>query len=306
MFRSFNEIERYIKEKEIVRRVVLVCAHDQDALSAVVRARKAGVIKPTLIGRETEILTLLSSMEETAVDYQIIHNDDETESAQLAVTMVREGKADIPMKGLMQTSTFMRAILDKETGLLPEGALLSQSTVLEHREKNRLMVISDCAVNIAPDLEAKIKITNNAIRLAQILGCEQPKVAAIAPVEVVNPKIPSTVDAKALADAAPGQIAYGVVDGPLGLDNAVSAEAAKHKGISGPVAGVADVLIMPNLDAGNVFTKTLTYFAGLLSAGTLNGTSSPVIMTSRTDTPENKFYSILVAILQSLEGLPCQ
>lgn len=301
MFASFQDIEEYIQSNKIVKKIALGGAHDDDALRAVVNAHKKGVIDAVLIGHTDKIKQLLSEMGEEQEGYEIVEASDEQECAALACSYVKEGKADIPMKGLMQTATFMRAVLNKQSGFLPEGALLSQCTVLEHQEEHRLMVISDCAVNIAPDYADKVKILKNAITLARQLGCKQPRAAVIAPVEVINPAISATIEAAMLSKASQrGQIKGCIVDGPLALDNAVSEAAAKHKGIESPVAGKADILLMPDLTTGNVFTKSLTYFAKLPSAGTLNGTSGPVVMTSRTDTPENKYHSILTAVLQTL------
>ncbi len=300
MFASFQEIESYIKNNGTRKRIALAGAHDDDALAAVVNAYRKGVITAILIGHEDKIRELLADLGEKAEDYEIIHTEGEQECARLAFEMVKKGKVDIPMKGLMLTSTFMRAILHKEGGFVPEGALLSQATVLEYTKENRLIVISDCAVNIAPDYAQKVKILNNAVLLAGKLGAETSKAAAIAPVEVVNPAIQATIDAAMLSKAAErGQIKNCIVDGPLALDNAVSKEAARHKGIESEIAGAADILLMPDLNTGNVFTKSLVYFTDMPSAGTLNGTTSPVIMTSRTDTPENKYHSILTAILQA-------
>lgn len=300
MFKNFEEIEERILERNLAKRVVLAGAHDEDALSAVVHAKRKGVIRPILIGDVDKIQALLQNMGENKRDYRIIRGETEQECARLACEMVHQKEADIPMKGLMQTSTFMRAILNKQVGFLKEGDLLSQATVLEWPETNRLLIITDCAVNITPEYKDKIKILNNAVYLANKLGKDNPKVAVIAPVEVINPSIPATIEAAMLSKAAQrGQIKGCIVDGPLGLDNAISMEAAIHKGIKSEVAGAADILIMPELATGNVFTKSLVYFAKLPSAGTLNGTTSPVVMTSRTDTPENKYYSILTAILQS-------
>ena len=223
------------------------------------------------------------------------------ENARRAVAMVHEGKADMPMKGLLQTSAYMHAVLDKHMGLLPQGGLLSQSTLVEWTKEGRMFQITDCAINIAPDVQQKKKIVENAVRFAHRLGCECPKVAVVSAVEVVNPKIPSTVEAAALKQAClNGELPGCIVGGPLGLDNAVSLQAARHKGVTDPAAGSADILVMPELCAGNIFTKSITFFAGLRSAGVLLGTTTPVIATSRTDTPENKYHGILMSLLNAL------
>ncbi|WP_138308435.1 phosphate acyltransferase [Clostridium sp. 1001271st1 H5] len=300
MFHNFQEMEDYIRSRTIRKRLVLANAHDDDVLEAVVTARRKGVIEPILIGLEDRIRELLAGMGEKAEDYHIIPCGDEREAARMACRMVKDKEADIPMKGLMQTASFMRAILDKEAyGFVPEGGQLSQATVMEYQ--GRLMIATDCAVNVAPDYSEKVKIINNAVKLAGKLGIQCPKVAVITPVEVVNPKMQSTIDAAMLSMAARrGQIKNCLVDGPLALDNALSADAARHKGITSQVAGQPDILLMPDLCAGNIFTKSLTYFAHMVSSGTLNGTTVPVVMTSRTDTPEDKYDSILTAIVQGL------
>lgn len=299
MYHSFAEVENFILSSGEKKRIALACAHDDDALSAVVNGKRKGVAQGILIGREGEIRCLLEKMGEKAEDYTIIDSQDEQESARIAFQMVKDSQADIPMKGLMQTATFMRAVLNKEMGFVPPKGLLSQATVVEYTSQGRLLIISDCAVNIVPTYEEKVKIIQNSAVLAHALGCPTPKVAVVSAVETVNPAIPSTVDAAMLSAAfRRGQIkGCGAVDGPFGLDNAVDAAAAAHKKITSDVAGVAEILIMPDLCTGNVFTKSLTYFAKLPSAGTLLGTTSPVIMTSRSDTPDNKYASILMAIL---------
>lgn len=300
MYHSFQEMEDDIRARQIKKRLVLANAHDDDVLSAVVTAYKKEVIEAILIGPADSIKELLAGLGERPEDYTIIHCTDEREAGRMACQMVKDGQADIPMKGLMQTANFMRAILDKEAyGFVPEGSQLSQATVMEY--EGRLMIATDCAVNVAPEYAEKVKLINNAVKLAKKLGIDCPKVAVVTPVEVVNPKMQSTIDAAMLSKAAErGQIKGCIVDGPLALDNALSAEAAKHKGIVSDVAGHADILLMPDLCAGNIFTKSLHYFAHMVSSGTLNGTTVPVVMTSRTDTPEDKYYSILTAIIQGL------
>ncbi len=295
-FTSFAEIEDYIRSHHLIKRVALACAHDEDALKAVVHARNKGIIEPILIGKEPEIRALLSGWGEDAAAWRVIPLDDDREAVDLAVRMCREGEADLPMKGLMHTATFMKGILSKETGLIRPGQLLSQATVLEVPEMQKLMVISDCAVNIAPDVEQKIQIIHNAVALARSLGVEEPKIALLSALEVVNPKIPSTVDAAEIVERLKDRYCIG---GPFALDNAVSEAAARHKGIDHPAAGHADILIVPDLWSGNIFTKGLTFFGHMASAGLLNGLTRAVIMTSRTDTPENKYYSILCCVVQS-------
>ena len=296
MFRSFAGIEETIRGKQEKKRLVLASAHDREALTAVLMAADRETVAPILLGDGARIRAILRDMGRAEDRWPVIETEDEAASARMAMEMVAAGEADVPMKGLMQTATFMKALLNKEFGFVPEGALINQATVLEWPEQDRMMVVGDCAINIAPDLEGKAKILRNMIALSRCLGIEKPKAAVISALEVVKDKIPSTVDAAALSAMDWGGCQ---VYGPLALDNAVSREAARHKGIDHPVAGQADILLMPDLCAGNVFTKSLTFFAHLKSAGAVCGTKIPVVMTSRTDTPENKFFSILVAILQT-------
>lgn len=300
-FCTFKDIEDYVLKQGICKKVVLMNAHDSHSLPAVADAKRKGVITAALIGNGERIAEMLKGLGEPVADYEIIHNTDDAECARQAIAMVKEGRADYPMKGLMQTADFMRAILDKENGLLPPGNLLSQATIVEHPADHKMFLVTDCAINIAPDYDQKVKIVENAVSLAHKLGYEKPKVAAVSALEIPNPKIPSTMDARALQEAnEQGQITGCIIGGPLALDNAVSAEAARHKGVRGPVAGDADILLMPDLAAGNIFTKSLTFYANMTSAGTLLGTSTPVIAASRTDTPQNKYYAILIALLHSL------
>lgn len=299
MLKNFAEIEQAILADGVKKKVALAGAHDHDALSSVVNARKQGVLDAVLVGRTEEINALLAEMGENTADYQLIAEEDEANMAATVCRLVVEGKADIPMKGIIQTSTFMRALLNKEYGFIPAKALVSQATVFEF--DGQLRLLTDCAVNIAPIYEEKEQIVKNAVALARTLGYDVPRVACLAPVETVNPAIQATIDAAMLSKAADrGQIKNCVIDGPLGLDNAISAKAAEHKGIKSPVAGRPDILLVPDLNAGNMLTKALTYFAGIKTAGAIVGPTVPVIMTSRTDSPQDKYHSILTAIYQVL------
>lgn len=297
-FNTFDELEQYILENKIVKRVALCGAHDESALSALVRAKQKGVVVGILIGNEQEIVRILKEMGEDPSAYTIVNETDELEAAKLAVAYTKEGKADIPMKGLMQTSSYMRAILNKETGILPTGKLLSECTVFEYPNAGRMMFVTDCAVNIMPTQEEKIKIIENAAELARKFGIEQVKVAAMSALEKVNPKIPSTVEAAELAKLTWSEGT--IVEGPFALDNAVDMDAARHKGIESAVAGRADVLAMPDLCSANLLHKGLHFFAHVKTAGALCGTEYPVILTSRTDSLHTKYNSILTAVLQAM------
>lgn len=298
MYRSFRQIEEVVLQRSSKKTVALAGSQDDDVLSAVVGARRKNMIEAILIGDKKKTETLLKQMGEETGDYTFVSCEGERETARMACQLVKEGKADFPMKGLIQTSSFMKAVLDKESfAFIPEKGILSQATLLEF--EGRMMIITDCAVNISPDYTTKIKILDNAVGLAKKIGIERSKAAVLAPVEVVNPNMQSTIDAAMLSIASRrGQIKDCIVDGPLAMDNALSKEAALHKGIESDVAGEADIFLMPDLCTGNVLTKALVHFTkGIPSAGLLLGTTIPVVMTSRTDTPENKYYAILASIL---------
>ena len=286
-----------IREK---KRIALANAHDEPALSAVVNAHRRGVVDGTLLGKKDEILALLREMNEDPAEYEIVDFDGpELDAAKAAVQLVREGKADIPMKGILQTSSFAKAILNRETGLIPASGrrLVSQCGIFEY--EGRFMMITDAAINIAPDVDTQIGIVENALPVANALGVELPKVAVLSAVENVTEKMPSTVSA---AEIAKRGIPGCVVSGPLALDGAISMESVKHKGIHDPVAGQADILLVPFIEIGNVLYKSITYIAGKTMASTICGASCPVIITSRADTPDSKYYSILLAVLRCLKA----
>lgn len=295
MFRNFTEIENYVLSNKIKKVVALANAQDEYALSALVYAHKKGIVDAVLIGDVPKIKELLIKFGENPSDYEYISSDDEKKSAELAVSLVKEKQADIPMKGLMMTSSFMRAILDKEKGLIEEDHLLSQASVIENKNENRFMVFTDCAVNISPDVNAKIKITQNAIRIMKKLGVDIPKIAVLSALEKVNPKILSTVEASEVAQSEEFINKYPII-GPVAMDIALSKKAAEHKGIYNEVCGQADIFVMPDLDSGNICTKSLVFLSHIEIAGVLIGTKTPVIMTSRTDSVRDKYLSILLAV----------
>ena len=300
MFTTFKEIESYVLSQNMKKRIALANAHDEPALSAVVNAKRRGVVEGTLIGKKAEIIQMLHNMGESETDYEIIDFDgEELESAKIAIKLVKEGKADIPMKGILQTSSFAKAILNRETGLIPASGrrLVSQCGIFEY--EGRFMMITDAAINIAPDVDTQIGIAENALPVANALGVELPKVAVLSAVENVTEKMPSTVSA---AEIAKRGIPGCVVSGPLALDGAISMESVKHKGIHDPVAGQADILLVPFIEIGNVLYKSITYIAGKTMASTICGASCPVIITSRADTPDSKYYSILLAVLRCLKA----
>lgn len=275
-----------------MRTLAVAAAHDEPVLLAVEAARKAGLAKAILVGNEAQLLALAAQHAIPISEYTVIHEEDAAAACRTAVRLVREGKADVLMKGLVDTSVILKAVLDKENGLR-DAAVLSHVAVFDVPNFDRLLYVTDAAMNIAPDAEAKKHIISNAVKVAHALGNPEPVVAALCAVEKVNPKMPATLDAQALAQAnLPGCR----VIGPLALDNAISAEAAHHKGITDPDAGHADILLVPYIEAGNILYKALTYLAGARNAGIIVGAKAPIVLTSRADSDEAKFLSIALAL----------
>ncbi len=277
------------------RTIAVACPHDDDVLMSLYKASQAGVVRPLLVGRRAQIETLVDRLGLSGFQPEIVECRDDAGAVELAVRKVRSGEAQMLMKGLVSTGTFLKGVLNKEFGLR-QRPLLSHVALYEADEPRRLVLFTDVAMNIAPDLAQKVQILENAVNLGHRLGVERPRVAAIAAVETVNPEMPATVDAASLAKMADrGQITGCIVDGPLALDNALSAEAARHKGITSLVAGVADVLLLPDIEAGNVLYKILGLVKVWPLAAIIVGASAPVVLTSRADSDETKFNSIALA-----------
>jgi phosphate butyryltransferase len=296
MIKNFQELLQEVKSQQI-KKVAVAVAQDQPVLEAIRDAKEQGIADAILVGNKGEIEKVAAKINMDITGFEIIHEPDNKKAALKAVELVSTGKADMVMKGLVDTANFLRAVLNKEIGLRT-GGLMSHIGVFEIPGYDRLIFITDVAFNMYPDLKAKIDIINNAVKVAHAVGVQIPKVAPICAVEVVNPDMPATVDASILSKMSDrGQIKGCIIDGPLSIDVAISKEAAEHKGVSGKVAGQADILLMPNIDAGNVMYKTLTYTTKSKNGGILVGTSAPVILTSRADSHEAKMYSIALAAL---------
>jgi phosphate butyryltransferase len=279
------------------RRVAVAVGQDDAVLDAVARAEKENVADAVLVGDEALIREVAKKTGISLEGIEILHEPDAEAAAKKAVHLVSSGNCHIVMKGKIHTDDFLRAVLDKEVGLRGKR-LLSHTFILEvERPQRHLVFVTDGAMNIAPDFEQKAQIATNAISLARLFGIEQPKVAALAGVELVNPKMPATQDAAVLALMSyRGQFEAGVVEGPLALDLAVSEEAARVKGVKNPVAGKADILLVPNLESGNILVKAFSHLAGGLTAGLVLGAKAPVVLTSRADSAESKFLSIACAV----------
>ncbi len=293
MLRNLNELVEMIRGKKKV--VAIAGAEDKEAIKAVSEARELG-ISAILFGKKEIIEKNLS---EIGVEYPIVDCRTDEESSKMAVKYVADGKAHIVMKGLVKTSTLLKAVLDKEYGLRTER-LLSHITLLEVPGINRLIFLTDGGMVIRPTLEQKVQIIENAVDVAKKLGYEMPKVGIIAAVETVNPDMPETLEAALIAKMNErGQIKGCKIDGPLGIDNALSVYAAEVKGIKGEVAGHADILVVPDIHSGNFLGKSAVYFANGRIAGIIAGAKAPVIVISRADTSDSKFVSIALAMALS-------
>lgn len=278
-------------------RVAVAAAQDDAVLQACRDACDRGLATFTLFGDTARIGAAAEKTGVSLDGMKIVNEPDDMRSAMRAVEQVSTGHADIVMKGLINTGDLLRAVLDKTTGLRT-GRVLSHLAMFELSGFDRLIGVTDGGMNIMPTLAQKVDIIQNAAAVFHRLGVDPVKVAVLAAVETVNADMPGTIDAAALAKMNDrGQIRGVVVDGPLALDNAVSEEAARHKGIVSPVAGRADLLIVPNIEVGNVLGKSLVYMGGGKIAGLILGARRPVIVTSRADTPESKVISIALASL---------
>lgn len=297
---KISDIREVLKNNSRKKRLVVAYANDSHSIEAVYMAVEAGLVDGILVG-DSEVIK--SVCEEHGYDiscFKIVHESNDVCCAQKAVEMVRNGEADVIMKGLVSTDKYMRAILNKEKGLVAPNAILSHVTVMQCAGYHKLLTVSDVAVIPCPDLNQKIAMIKYVTITAKALGIATPKIALIAPTEQILPKIQSTVDAAILAKMGErGQINDAVIDGPMALDVAVDKEAADIKKIYSPVAGDADCLIFANLESGNVFYKTNTKLCGSKQGAVLVGAKVPSVLSSRGDDVETKLNSIALAALLS-------
>lgn len=297
MIKNFSELIDVVK-KIGKKRLTIAIPYEIEDLKAIKFAKDEGIIEPILIGKKDEIKKYLDKAE-ISLDAEIIEENDYYKAIELSITMVRDGKADLIMKGLVKTPELLHAVLDKEKGIRKEK-VLSHVGVLQCSRYPKLIIMSDGGMIIAPTLEQKVEILKNALFVAKALGIETPKVALLSAIEIVNQDMPSTLDAALITMMAKrGQIKGAIVDGPLAFDNAISKWAADVKGIKSEVSGDADVFIVPNIEAGNIFFKILNYLSDGYSAGVVIGAKAPVILPSRSDSKESKYYSIALGCLVS-------
>lgn len=291
MVKSLEELLELAKKKEKKTMAVAV-AQDGVVLEAVIKAVDMNIINAILVGNEDEIKSIAVDANIDLSGVKIINECDIIKAAAKAVELVTKGEANYVMKGLLGTSDLLKAVLNKEANLRTDN-LLSHVMVYDVKSYEKLILLTDGGMVTYPELKEKIGIIKNAVTVAKALEIDMPKVAPICAVEVVNPSMQATLDAAALsAMNKRGQIKGCIIDGPLGLDNAISREAAHHKGIVSEVAGEADILLVPNIEAGNFLGKSMTYFAGAESAGVIVGAKCPVVLVSRADSARSKLYSI--------------
>lgn len=296
MICKLEELVDLARKKPPATVAVAAAAHAL-VLEAVCQAVELGLIVPLLVGREEDIRREAAAVNWDLQGAQIVPTDTNKAAAAAAVDLVRQGKARALMKGYLHTDEMLHAVLRADTGLRTDR-LLSHVFVLEVPTYHKLLLITDAAINIAPDITQKAAIAQNAVDLARKMGAERPKVAALSSIETINPNIPSTVHAACLSKMAErGQIRGAIVDGPLAFDNAISAEAARDKGIDSPVSGDVDVVVVPDLDSGNILSKNLEYLAQAKMAGIVMGAMAPIILTSRSDPPRARVYSLALASL---------
>lgn len=296
---NFDDLLEQVK-KQPEKRLVAVNGVDESTLEALNQAVELGLVSAILTGDKAKIEETCSNFNIDINNYKIIHTTSEREAAEKAVELIHDGKAELIMKGLVTTDSFMKVLLKKDYGLVPPKGILSHVAMMSNPNYHKMLVFSDAGVIPYPDLEKKISMTRYLIQTAKALGIEKPKVAVIAPTEQIIISIQSCMDGATIAKMSEhGQIEGGEVDGPMALDVAINKESASIKGFTSPVAGDADCLLFPNIDAANVFYKTNSKLCKAQMAGVIAGAKVPAIVSSRGDSEKTKLNSIAVASLLS-------
>ncbi|WP_055667613.1 phosphate butyryltransferase [Desnuesiella massiliensis] len=296
MIKNLEQLLEKVKVKE-KRTLSVAVAQDKEVLKAVSDACSLGIVDAILVGDEAKIKSIIHDENLNFENVKIIDEKNINKAAAKAVELVSSGKAHFIMKGLLNTADLLKAVLNKEYGLRG-NSLLSHVMLYSVNSYHKVLFLTDGGMVPYPNISEKVEIINNAVLVANKLGIEKPKVAPLCAVETVNPSMQATIDASMLSQMNKrGQIKNCVIDGPLALDNAVSKEAADHKGIISDVAGDSDILLVPNIEAGNLLGKSLTYFAMAESAGIVVGAKCPIILVSRADTAKSKLYSIALGAL---------
>jgi len=297
--KNLNEILEKAKQNKS-KTLVVAAAEDKHVLEAVKQAVLDNIIELILVGDKKKILSISKNIKFSLKNIKIIDEQNPDISCTKSVDLINSGEGDFLMKGLVGTAVLLKAVLDKENGLRKEK-LLSHVAFFQTKYYHKLLCITDAAMNIEPDVKAKARIIQNAVNACLGLGISKPKVSAIAALEFVNPKMQATVDAAELkAMNKKGEIKNCIVDGPLALDISISKEAAKHKAIKSEVAGDADILLMHDINVGNVFYKSLNFLGGAVSGAVIMGAKVPIVLTSRADSEESKLFSIAVAAAMNI------
>jgi phosphate butyryltransferase len=298
MINNFDELLEMVKHNDR-KTVVIAAAHSKSALEAALMAKRMQLADSILVGDKNFIIDYLEGKSQDLADsFEIIDTGDNlSTAAEVSVQIIREGRGDLIMKGICDSSTLLRSILDKNTGLRTNSVM---SDVLAYEIEGRIVLMGDGGFIPLPDINDKISIISNCVRVAHALGNPLPKVALLTHTEQVNPKIPSTVDAALITKMNNrGQIKGCIIEGPLAFDNAVSLAAAQIKGIDSPVAGNADILVVPNIESGNIFGKSLTYYCNYRVAHVVLGAKVPVLIASRADSAETKMLTMALGIITS-------
>jgi phosphate butyryltransferase len=301
MLTKLSQLQDLLDKEHQPKKLVLAASEDAHSLNAVVSAAKKKIIRPVLVGDREKTFGMAEILNLDLSKYEFIQAENPLDAVTISVRLVHDRKADVLMKGKVGTSDMLKCVLNKDYGLRT-GKLLSHFAYFEVETYHKLIAVTDVAMNIAPNLSEKIGILNNAVQVLNRLGIEKPKVAVLGAVEKVNTAMNATTDAALLSKMNQrDQILNCIVDGPLAFDNAVSSESARHKEIKSDVAGDTDLLLMPDIEVGNVLYKTLVFFARAKVASMIVGASAPIVLTSRSDSEQAKFDSILLAAVTATE-----
>ncbi|WP_417202499.1 bifunctional enoyl-CoA hydratase/phosphate acetyltransferase [Acetoanaerobium sticklandii] len=294
-YKSFDDLIKKVQNLDSKKKVAVVSAQDEHTLEAVFKAKKDNIVEPILIGNKKKIIEILSRLHESVLEESIINVESDSEAAEKAVELINENKADFIMKGKIQTADLLRAVVNKENGLRT-GKVMSHIVIHEIPTYHKLLAVTDGGMMMYPSLDEKKQILENAVSTFLALGYENPKVAVLAAVETVNPKMQESVDADMLKKLnIKGEIKNCIVEGPISYDLTMSKESASIKGFVSPVTGEADIIVVPNITVGNILGKSLVYSAGAKMAGFIVGAKVPIVLTSRGSTSEEKYLSLALS-----------
>lgn len=294
-YKSFDDLIKKVQNLDSKKKVAVVSAQDEHTLEAVFKAKKDNIVEPILIGNKKKIIEILSRLHESVLEESIINVESDSEAAEKAVELINENKADFIMKGKIQTADLLRAVVNKENGLRT-GSVMSHVVIHEIPTYHKLLAVTDGGMMMYPSLDEKKQILENAVSTFLALGYENPKVAVLAAVETVNPKMQESVDADMLKKLnIKGEIKNCIVEGPISYDLTMSKESASIKGFVSPVTGEADIIVVPNITVGNILGKSLVYSAGAKMAGFIVGAKVPIVLTSRGSTSEEKYLSLALS-----------